>query len=275
MTAPATTRSGVGLRHIQLMATDADGHPNATSTTVYEGLHWSGAQAFNLTDPASAPITHRGDDRPFAQDVLPSAEPMTGDIRTAKTDDAVDVILTGQSSITIGEAKFFGLATDKKGDEAQVIILAYWQSLNTDEASSNFGKRVWESRLIPRCIVVPQAKGSEIEKTEEKLYTLNPQFVRKYPWGVTFGLSTEGFEQAQALRAVTEYKPKLVAWKADGATTEFLFPTDAPAAAVGKVTVWVSDSASVPDTTLTTAIQYTTAPTTDAMIVCLYEVEDE
>lgn len=274
MTVPATTRSGVGLRHIQILATDASGYPNATSpTTPYEGLQMSGAQAFTLNDPPASPVTHRGDDRPFAQDILPSSEPITGEIRVAKTNDALDVILTGQLSISIGETRWFGLGTDQKGCEEQVIVLAYWQSIDTDESSSNFGKRLWDSRLIPKSFVVPQGKGSEMEQTEQKMYVLNPQFVRQYPWGVTYALATEGFLQSQVLRGASEFPPKLIAWKADGTETTFTFPTAYPAQATGKINVWVEGSVSAPDTTLTTSFIYTTAPSADEMVVVLYETE--
>jgi len=233
----------------------------------------SGAQAFTLNDPPAQPITHRGDDRPFAQDILPASEPITGEIRTAKIDDPIEAALTGVNSVTIGESKFFGLGTDQKGSESQVCVLAYWQSLDTDPDSSNFGKRVWESRLIPKCFAIPQAVGSEMDTGNTKTYILNPQIVKKYPWGVTFSESTEGFVEGQAFRGVHEYKPKLVAFLGDAATTEFTLPTDTPAQATGKIQVWEDGVESTPDTITTTSIAYTTAPATDAMLVVLYEYE--
>jgi hypothetical protein len=256
-----------------VLALNADGYPNATTTVAYEGVHASGAQAFTLNDPPAQPITHRGDDRPFAQDILPAAEPITGEIRTAKIDDELEVVLTGINTITIGESRFFGLGTDKKGEENQVCVLGFWQALDTDPSSSDYGERVWEARLIPKCFVIGQGAGSEMDAGNTKTYVLNPQIVKTYPWGTAFSNSTEGFTEAQVLRHVQEYKPKLIAFKADGSTTTFTLPTDFPAQATTKITVWNDGVETAPDTVTTTSIAYTTAPAADVMLVVLYEYD--
>jgi hypothetical protein len=113
--------------------------------------------------------------------------------------------------------------------------------------------------------------GSEMDTGNTKTYTLGPQIVKTYPWGETFSNSTEGFEEAQVLRGVHEHKPKLVSFLGDGATTEFTFPTDYPAQATAKITVWHDGTETTPDTVTTTSIAYTTAPASNIMIVAFYE----
>jgi len=273
MTTPSGIRSGVGFRHVQVLAIASDDYPAATAATVYEGVQISGAKSLTLNDPEPRNIVHAGDDYVFALDVLPPTEPVTGELRTGKVNDTVDALLTGQSSVTIGEAKFFGVGTDKRGQEAQVILLAYRQALETDPASAYYGSRRWEFRLLPKCILTPR-EGSLDENAEERLYTVTPQFVTEYPWGVAFTTATEGFVRAQALRGVSEFKPRLVAFKGNNSAATFAFNTSLPAASTAKITVWVDGTvkaATTDYTPLTTAVVFTTAPTTDANIVMFYE----
>jgi len=259
------------------MALNADGYPNATTQTVYEGVTLSGAMSLTLNDPEPQQIIHRGDDRVFALDTLPPSEPISGELTVSKTNDTVDAILTDDKSFDIGEASLFGLGTDKRGDENQVAVLAYRQSLDTDPASGNFGARRWELRLLPKTYVIPRAGGLEQDTSENRSYTVRPQFVKEHLWGEAFSTSTEGFEQAQMLRGISTDKPKVVAWKATKAGKSSLtlsFPTASPASATGKIAAWVDGVSTVPDTLATTQIEFTTGVvTTNAMVVAFYETD--
>jgi len=273
MTAPNTIRSGVGFRHCQLLAVDSSGYPAATDTSEYAGVRVSGAKTLTLNDPTPQQIVHVGDDRPLALDVLPPTEPISGDLTTSKRDDVVRELVTDDVSVTIGETKLMGMGTENRGDEAQVIMLAFRQSLDTDPDSGNFGSRRWEFRLLPKTFVIPM-EGGFSTTPEEQSYTIRPQFVKKYPWGVSFASGTEGFEQAQGFSGIAEHKPRLVAFKANNTATEFTFDTDFPAQSTGKITVWVNGTEQTSGVTkATTGIEFTTAPTTDAMVVVFYEYE--
>ena len=270
MAAPGTIRSGVGLRHVQVLALNASGYPNATATTAYEGVTISGVRALTLTDPEPQQIVHRGDDRIFALDVLPPTEPISGELRAGKVNDVVDAVLTDDLSITVGEAKLFGMGTDQRGNENQVAILAYRQTLDTDPDSANFGARRWEFRLLPRAYVIPR-EGNLDENAEDRPYTVRPLFVTKYPWGVSFASGIEGFTQAQLLRGISEFKPKIVAFNGNNTVVTFSFPTTAPAAATTKVKVWVDGVVTTPSTVTTTNFTLASSPTTDAKVVVFYE----
>jgi len=257
------------------LAIAADGYPASTTTVAYEGHTISGVKALTMNDPAPRQIVHQGDDSVFALDVLPPTEPVTGEMRVGKVNDTVDAILGDENAVTVGEATFFGIGTDKRGDENQVVMLAYRQTLDTDPSSAYFGSRRWESRLFPKAILVSR-DGSFDENPEERIYTVTPQFVTKYPWGVTFAAGTEGYTRAQVLRGMTEYKPKLVAFNGDGSATTMALPTTHPAASTAKIAVWVDGTlkALTTDyTVLTTAVTFVTAPTTDANVVVFYEHE--
>jgi hypothetical protein len=261
----------VGLRHVQILALENDGYPLSTDTSAYEGVTISGVRALTLEDPEPQQIVHRGDDRIFALDTLPPSEPISGELRTGKVNDAVDAVLTDDASVTVGETKLFGAGTDNRGGENQVALLAYRQTLDSDPSSANFGARRWEFRLLPRAYVIPREGGFD-ENPEERLYTVRPMFITKYPWGVDFDASTEGFTQAQVIRGVSEYKPKLVAWKGDNATVTFSLPTASPAASTDKITVWVNGTETTPSTVTTTQFTLGSTPSTDAEVVAFYEV---
>lgn len=271
MSTPSTIRSGVGFRHCQVFGLDSDGYPAATDATVYEGLRISGAKALTINDPEPRQITHTGDDRVIALDVLPPQEAVTGELKVAKVNDVVDALLTGQSSFTVGEAKLFGVGTNERGNEVQVGLLAYRQTLDTDPESANFGARRWEFRLMPKALLVPR-EGSLDENPEERAYGVYPQFVTKHLWGVSFTDDTEGFTQAQVIRGVSEYKPNVGAFQGDGTTTVFDFASDDQAASTDKIMVWVDGVEQTSGITKATdKITFTAAPSSGAMIVVFYE----
>lgn len=275
MAAPSTTRSGVGLRNVTIFALSAAGYPTGGTATAYEGAQISGARALTLNDPEPQRIVHRGDDRIFAVDSLPATEPISGELRVGKTNDTVDAILTDDLSFQVGEAKLFGIGTDNRGDENQVGMLAYRQTVDTDPASGNYGARRWEFRLFPKVQVIPRDTGVD-DAPEARIYTVNPQFVTQHLWGLALSTGTEGFLQAQGFRGISEFKPKIVQW-ADpapgGGVVDLALPTDSPAQATAKIKVWVDGAVVVPDTLATTQISFTTGViTTDAIVVAFYEV---
>lgn len=273
MATPSGISSGVGFRYLQVFALDTNGIIAATSTTaMYTGVQVSGARAMTVNDPEPIQIVHIGDDRPYALDVLPPKEPITGEVRVTKQNDVIDGILTANKQVTLGDMKLFPIGTDRRGDESQVCILAYREGEETDPSSANFGARNWQMRLFPRSFLIPR-EGSFDDNPEERPYTFRPQFATKYPWGVSFSTTTEGGSMAQGLRGVSEYKPVIGAYKTDNTQTSF---TLSPAATgTAKISVFLVNSsgvgaASTPTTVGTGSLVYTTAPTTGTLVI-IYE----
>lgn len=271
MGAPTNINSGVGFRHAQVLLLDANGIVYSTGTTPYEGIRISGAKALVINDPEPQQIMHQGDDSIFAVDSLPPTESLSGELRAGKQSGTLDEMLTSVKNVTIGEASLFAIGTDRRGDETQVMLLAYRQAVDTDPASTTYGKRVWQLRLFPRCYVIPRESGFE-DTPEDRSYSIRPQFVNQYPWGVALTIATENTLRVQGFRGVAEYKPKVVSFVTNGTTTEFTFPTGFEAAAVGKIKSWLVSTAgagvvSTATTIGTASLQYTTAPTTGSLVV--------
>lgn len=266
-------RSGVGFRHVQILALAADGYPNATDTSEYAGARISGARTLTINDPEPQQISHLGDDVVFALDVLPPTEALTGELVTGKVNDVVAQIIGDDLPVSIGQAQILGIGTDNRGDENQVALLAYRQTLDTDPDSTTFGSRRWEFRLFPKVFVIERESGFQ-NAPEEKMYTIRPQVVTQHLWGVAFAVGTEGFLQAQGFRGISEYKPRIVSFLGDNSETDFVFDTNYPAQSTDKIAVWVAGSLVTSNITkATTGVQWTTAPTTDAEIVIFYEYE--
>jgi len=274
MTAPSVIASGVGFRNLRVFALDpTTGLIAATSaSTVYEGVLVSGVKTLTINDPEPRLITHVGDDAPFALDVLPPLEAVTGSLTTAKQNDTLDAVLTPLKSFTVGETKMFPVGTDKRGFEVAVGALAYRQTEDTDPTSSTFGRRNWQFKIMPQAIFIPLESGYT-DAPEDRTYTLLPGFSTKQLWGTALSLATEGCLRSQVMRGISQYKPKIVAWLGDNSTTVFSFPTDAPAAATSKIAIWLDGVLRTTNLTLTTtSITFTASPPgTGVNMTVLYE----
>ncbi len=272
MTAPTGIRAGVGFRHCVIFALNSNGVPNATSTSPYEGIVLVGSKALTVTEPEPRRIPYPGDDTILSIDVLPPLEAITGELRVGSTNDILDALISGVSNVTVGEALLHPVGTEKKGYEPQVGILAYRQGQDLDPNSPNFGRRVWDFRIFPRAWLISRDQGYS-DNAEERVYTVAPVKVTQHLWGVPFSLTSEGAKSAQMLRGVSYYKPKIVAWKADGDENEFLFPNDSPAADNSTISVFV-DGAEVNSeiTKSTTKITFNSAPQAGKIIVAFYGI---
>jgi len=236
MAAPANIKSGVGFRHCQIFTLTTSGLLAAVDDTAYEGLQISGARGLTLPIPEPQQINHYGDDRIFAVDRLPPNESISGTLTVGKNNFDVDALITGQNVVTIGETKFFGRATDKQGSEAQVCMIAWRQTLDTTPGASRV--RRWDVRLMPVCQIIPMNPSFDASNPEEMTYTVRPQVVSAYPWGIPFAEGVEGYTEGQLIDATTEYKPKLIAFLGDAAAVAFSLPAAAPAVSTAKMQVW-------------------------------------
>lgn len=273
MAAPSNIRSSVGIRDVQIFALDASGAPAATSTAAYAGIDVSGVHDLTINDPAPQLISHYGDDHVFQLDSLPPNTTLTGQLVVSKINDTVDEALTGNKSFTAGEWKMIGVNTDLKGSENNVGCVVYQQARDTDPSSANFGQRTWSFKIMPVAQLIPMEDNMSSTTPTAMKYEIRPAFVTRHLWGTVFSVATEGFKSAQLLRGHAQYKPRVVAFKADGSTTTFTLGQTA--VSTGKISVYdftAGTTAAV--TATTTSITFTTAPTTDHIIVATFEVSN-
>lgn len=273
MSAPTGISSGVGFRNCVVFPLNEAGlpEPGTASATAYEGVLVSGAKVLTINEPEPRRISHIGDDTVLTLDFLPPTEAATAELHTGKVNNTLDAAVGGMKKFTVGEAAMLGVATDKRGYEPQVGLLAYRQAQDTDPSSATFGSRTWDFRIMPKAWVYARDSGYS-DQPEDRIYTVTPAYCSAHLWGTAFSESTEGMLRSQMLRGLAFGKPKIAVWKGNGTITEFNLPTTAPATATTKMTVWNNGTIVTTNLTKTvTSLTFTTAPVTGNIVVCFYE----
>lgn len=265
---PATSGNqlAVGARAGFIFALNAAGLPAATSTTVYEGLELKGLKASDLNVPNPRIITHSGNDRVLANDFLPSLEPITGEVRVANLGMPLAAKVNNVKTYAVGDVTFMPWGTDQQGSEIDVAMMVFQQSLDTD-----LKQRRYRTIVVPKARAVVLPSGMNENANEQRLSLVsNPS--TKHLWGTTLSVATEGATEAAFHEGMATYRPKVVAWLADGTAVDFLFPTNAQSADVTKVTTWKNGVIVSSGLTVTTPkITFGSAPTLNDLIVSLYE----
>lgn len=238
----------------------------------YYGLTLSGAKVLTINDPAPRVMPHIGEDGVFSLQVLPPTEAVTGELRSDKTNDVVDAVVSGVNKVTLGEAQIMGQATNKRGFESQVGIIAYAAGQDTSPDSTTFGAGNWDFRIIPKSILYQRDTGYQAE-VNERMYSVTPMFVTAHLWGVQFVTGTEGYTRTQLIRGVSQYKPVIVGYKGDATTVCFPFDSAKPAASIAKIVVWKNGALlSTGYTPHVSGLVFGTAPAATDIITCFYEV---
>lgn len=264
----------VGLRHARLYALDERGIIAATSTTVYEGVQIPAAKALELTIPDVRRISHTGDDRILAQDILPRIEASSGVLRVGRNDHDVFALVTGTEARVIGELSKIGYATDQQGNEPDIGLLTFQQAIDAVARTRRYRGYAFAS---VRAMPVP---GSMNENPVEFTFNLVPQVSTKALWGEQYTIADDGYTEAEFDELATVGYPHIVAWQGNGVATTFNFHADRPAMSVDKIAgVWTattSASYATLDATATvtvTGVTPTTLPADGTIIICVYEYE--
>jgi hypothetical protein len=243
---------------------DANGYPAATSTTVYEGVEFEGGKAWTLNTPDVRRISHVGNDRVLGLDFLPPVEGLTAELRVATENQPLNAILMGVTEFTVGEAKMLAWMTENQGSEPDVGLLLYQQSLDKSTRL-----RRWRFNIAPKSRCIPALANMD-ENASEVPYNVALPPTTNHLWGTALADGTEGATEAALIEGMSESRPKIVAWKADGVATSFLFNTDYPAVNVNKMVVWANGVVQS-ETDAVTGVTFAAPPADGTMIVCFYE----
>lgn len=260
----------VGLRYAVVFPLNANGYLSPTGTTVYEGLEFGGPKAFEISVPDVRRISHVGNDRVLALDFLPPTESMSGALRIARHEQAINATLTGVTHFTLGDMKAIPWATEMQGYEPDCALFLFQQSL---DATTKL--RRWRYIMIPKARVIPMLAGMN-ENASEVVYAIAPSPSTKHIWGTAMAVGTEGVTEATVIEGMSEDRPKIVAYKGDNSAVAFALPTAKPASDTAKVVIWVNGvlQTLTTDYTLTTTtvtFEAASTPATDAIITIFYE----
>lgn len=245
--------AGVGARFGEAFNLDSSGLPlPATASAVpMQGTIIQGLKTFGYNDPEPQNIVHYGDDRPFAQDSLPSTDIGDMVITTAKTNLVLDAMSENNKVVTVNGIEMRAVNSDKRGSEPQLFVSVYRQALDVQKDSSTFGKlRQYHMAVVPSVRISPAAQGFEQAATD-KSYRGAPTPVTQTPWAQSFDDSTWGNTQAEYVEAILDYKPRWNFYRGNGTLTGFQL-SKAPFDST-HLTVWVNGTQTAP-TTVNTAV---------------------
>ena len=181
----------------------------------------------------------------------------------------------------MGEMQVTGVGTDQQGMEPHICVLAYRQAIDIDPESVTKGARRWYWVLMSKALVFARLAAMEEQAVDENTYTVQPMVVGAYPWGIAFEAATEGFEEAQLIRGISQHRPHLEFWEGDGVVLAFDFPTTLQAAAIARVKVFhfvdatgITTDVTATVTTTTADITFAAAPAVDDIVTAFYEIAD-
>jgi hypothetical protein len=268
MTAATGKQFPVGLRYGSAFQLNTSALPQAPTTSAYDGLQFVGSKAFELTLPPPRSVVHLGEDRVLATDYLPSLDAATAVLRVSRYDMGLNAILMNVNSFLIGEQELMPWQTDQQGNEADVALFLYQQSL---EGSTKV--RNWRAFFLPstRCVPTP---GGMTDSPQDMVYNVAINPVSQHLWGTDLAVITEGVTELGVLEVHTEKRPFFTAWRANGAATNFTFSASKQAFSTAKIAAAWNNGTDVTGTITkaTTGITFGVAPTDGNIICCLYEL---
>jgi len=264
-----TTRQyGVGALRCKIFELNSNGSPAATSPTVYSGLRMYGFKSLDLTIPDARRITHVGDDGPIQVDTLPPTEGMSGNAIFAEENQTNIALVSNMNSFQVGAAKMYGLGTDMQGFEAQVLMLVYQKTLDSN------GTRNYRTMILPKCTL--QYKGAPFnENAAEHTFNVTPAYVTSGGWEKAFTAADEGFTKAQAVVFQSLKPMNLASWLSDDYDTVFSFPTTEQANDYSTPAIAVFHNGTLQSSGITyaaDALTYAVAPADSVRITALYEM---
>jgi hypothetical protein len=265
--------TGIGLRHVRVAERDSDGTlkiPTGTATaTPYAGLRISGANALTVTIPEPERVTAPGDDRIYKTFLLPPTEGVTGELRTSKTDFPVIQLLEGTTIYGSPPWRKAGRATDKQGEENDIVLWGSREGIDSDPDSANFGQTCWITYVLicaKASVLPPTMEKSTVGETR---YMISANDATVDEVGAAFSEVINGFTRSPYIEIHTANHFWLEVWEGDGEATVFNM-TNTPVSATTFVWVDGVPTAVTVDTSAKT-ITFAEAPADQAKVVAEYE----
>ena len=228
--------TGIGLRHVRVAERDTDGTIKIPSGTphneAYPGLRISGALGLNIAVPEAQRITARGDDRAYYTFVLPPTEVPSGSLRVSKINIDVIALLTGTKTFGSGTTKKIAFATDKQGDEPEIVLWGMQRGIDSQPGSTTFGQKVWRTYIFLNALATVQPSPMEDSSVGEFVYSLVANDSTVDENGHTLTVGDEGFTAASFIMVVSLGKYMLDAFEGDGVHRSFILSQTPSTAAI-------------------------------------------
>ena len=267
MVATSGKQRSVGLRYVSAFVLDSGGFPaGASGTSLFTGLNFDGGRAFVINTPDPRAISHDDNDIVQQIDYLPALEGATGELRVGIDNQVINAALMGVTEYEVAEAMLVDWMTTEQGDEPDIGLLMYQQSLDTLTSL-----RRWRFFIADRARAIPKASNFD-ENKSEVAYNIALSPSSTHLWGTARLDGTEGNTKAAFATGMSEGKIQLGFATGDNVETDFLFAADEQAISVDKIEVWedgVVTSAGI--TPSVTGVVWAAAPAAGVEIVIKWE----
>jgi len=259
---------------------NANGRPNGTTLDPYVGLELYAAKLYALTLPASRKVPHIGNDRLLKVQQFPSQEVASGEISIGAEDLEVIAAVTGATILEVANMQMLPHMSDLQGQEPNIGLILFQAAL------ARSGPQRYHFHMITSTKAIPRLPGFGPDPID-LVYDIAPDPVDKYLWGYDMaplsdpsdpfsGVSPTGALEAGVWSGFAEGRPRIAAFVADGAETQFLFPEDKPAIAADNIAVYTATGATVTEVTsgytgALTGVTFDVAPTNGHEVILLYQ----
>lgn len=276
MTLQQSVTTGIGLRKVRAFIRDTDNLPEVPSgqatADAWEGYVLDGALALSPTIPEPNRVAARGDDRIYHTFNLPPTEGVTGELRLSKLHMAFMAAMSGTKVFGSPPTRKVGLATEKVGLEASLIMYGSRQAIDSESGSVYFGQQCWVTYIFLNSTATARPATMEDQAIGESAYAVTANDSTVDELGESFTEGVNGFTQTPFMVVVSKGQFHLDAFVGDNSEDEFTL-SHTPSADSQTI---VSVDGSVMDTGWSETggvVTFVSPPATDAKIVVEYEYE--
>jgi hypothetical protein len=272
--------AAAGLTVAQLWVLDSAAYPISTTGTLANGSDGGGMILTGIKSASGqarepSRVQSTGDDRRtkfqfiFPTDELPAME-MQFNVRDLIRDAAIAA--ANKVAISTTMTAIGGDTNEAFDIQCCVILSGIAKSADT----ASFGATRYRNRIYPSVNVMYIDENWEEVQEATYQYRGYPTQAAKFPWGLAFNVTSHGVTKAAWVDVFSNYPITLHTLIGDNATTSFTVDyTPAGVSTSGSVKVW-QDGVEIADagvtvTTATKTVAITTAPTTAAKVIVLYE----
>lgn len=201
----------VGLREVHIGKRGSDGTmevPTATGkATAYSGVQVYKSRAFTITPAAAQRINAGGDDRIYHTFQEAPNELPTGELRTSINDFLTLAMITSVSEFgSPDNRKEIMVATDKIGEEDQLIIWGTRKAAGAEPGLASYGSRAWETYIVLAAYAHARPSPMEIFTVGETVYDIACNMSSVDEYGRTMTEAIHGCTEAAFVIVHTDHK---------------------------------------------------------------------
>jgi hypothetical protein len=250
---------------------DHPGYPTLAAADAYEGLEFTGPKSLSLNLGAPRAVTNVAQGRVQDTIYLPSIEAKTAEFHLSYIDQLTFAALSSVKTGIRGAGRYMPFGTDKQGLEIDGIFMISQLAFHDGD-----GVTQWHNYILPRArgiVNMPSFDENAIDVT----VNLSLSASTKHVWGAALSEANDGALKMHGLDHLTWDRFNIVAWLADGAEDEFLFPTNKQAVSTfaNSFEVWDYNAGTEITANITksaTGVKFTSAaPAASKLLIGIYE----